>query len=205
MSLSIVVITSYNEIQHVYTLFEYIKLQTLLPNKVFVYISSCPEKTKISIYEKDYPFPIDIYNDIYEMIHNDKIDTEIISFMNSNIIPHIQRNEIIKNIFDTDPECKAILHNYGNKFYANNMFDKFTKTINFYKNFIKKIKSRDKNIIFFQKTKNINGSFISNQLTIKKELLKDIVIHDGQYICVCNLIFKKIYPCYIHQKLASVF
>lgn len=201
MSLSIVVITQYDNIKNIYTLFENLKLQTVLPDKIYVYIISCPEKTKISIYDKDYPFLINIYTN--QKLNVSDIDTKYISFMNAGDVPHIQRNEILKKIFCADHGCKAILHNYDNIFNIENMFRKQMKKIDFYKNGVKKIKSRKKDVFCFSKTKNESSDFIGNHLTIKKELLNDIVIHDNEYVCICILLSKNIYPHYIQQKLTA--
>jgi len=105
-----------NHVSFLEKLLDVISQSTILPDQVSVSISSY-EDFKVN---KKYNFDLIIsqtkehkYTAQNRNIAASKLDTDIISFIDGDDLPHIQRNEyIIKSFKNT--ECKALVHDYKN-------------------------------------------------------------------------------------------
>jgi hypothetical protein len=121
LSIGIAIPAHYNHVIYLIPLFNLFKKQTIKPDKISVSISSCPNKFILNFNEKDYGFPIQINttNEKKNQAENRNIaasylNTDIISFIDADDLPHIQRNEMILEIFESNKDCHAIVHNYEN-------------------------------------------------------------------------------------------
>jgi len=99
-----------------YKLLQQISASTHLPQQVSVSISSVPEDTQFQFFQT-YPFEF-IYSATADHLNASqnrnvaaaKLKTDIISFIDSDDISHIKRNEYIMKVFQQG--CKAVVHDY---------------------------------------------------------------------------------------------
>lgn len=96
-------------------LLEILNNSTVIPDKVSISCSSFSENLN---FENDYKFEllIDVTNDFRNPSQNRNIagkqlDTDIISFIDGDDLPHFQRNEFIIDAFKNE-NVVALMHNY---------------------------------------------------------------------------------------------
>jgi hypothetical protein len=127
-------------------LLDLIEKSSVLPNQVVFSISSCYIDELLSI-SRDYPFVIKIYQTKERKntsenrnIAGSMLDTDIISFMDVDDLPHIDRNKILINCFE-DENVNAVVHECLRTLDRNDQFiyDSI-KTPIIYKNYINTIK-----------------------------------------------------------------
>jgi glycosyltransferase involved in cell wall biosynthesis len=104
---------------HIYinTLLDTISKSSVLPNEVCMSISSCPTDDYIKI-EREYPFSVNIFqtkepknSSENRNIVADMLTTDIISFIDADDLPHVDRNKILMICF-SHPEINAVTHDY---------------------------------------------------------------------------------------------
>jgi hypothetical protein len=115
MTLGIAIPTYSGHLHHLPLLLDTIQKSTVLPKKVSI---SCSSQSENIIFEKEYDFEI-IINTTSEYknpaqnrnIAANHLDTDIISFIYGDDLPHFQRNEFIIESFSNN-DVLAILHDY---------------------------------------------------------------------------------------------
>jgi glycosyltransferase involved in cell wall biosynthesis len=118
LTIGIAIPVHYDHLTYLYHLLEHLNKQTKLPDTVSISISSCPVDIDLDENKFEYPIIIHIFKEKKNAAQNRNIaasslETDIISFIDADDIPHFQRNEIILNIFKSDLECTSIVHNYS--------------------------------------------------------------------------------------------
>ena len=98
-------------------LLDLIEQSSLLPTQVVFSISSCYYDGDLSI-TRDYPFVVKIFQTKEHKntsenrnIAGSMLDTDIISFMDVDDLPHIDRNKILIKCFE-DEDVNAVVHDY---------------------------------------------------------------------------------------------
>jgi|694.fasta_scaffold19079_11 hypothetical protein len=125
MTLGIAIPTYSGHLHHLPLLLDTIQKSTVLPKKVSI---SCSSQSENIILEKEYGFEI-IINTTNEYknpsqnrnISANYLDTDIISFIDGDDLPHSQRNEFIMKSFD-DSNVVAVLHDYHQSININENF-----------------------------------------------------------------------------------
>lgn len=99
------------------SLLDLIEKSSVLPNQVVFSISSCYYDGHLSI-ARDYPFVVKIFQTKEHKntsqnrnIAGSMLDTDIISFMDVDDLPHIDRNKILLQCFE-DENVNAVVHDY---------------------------------------------------------------------------------------------
>lgn len=199
---------------HIYinTLLETISKSSLLPTQVCLSISSCPSDDHVPIYH-DYPFPILIYQtkDPKNSSENRNIlaqmlETDIISFMDADDIPHIDRNKILMNCFQ-DETIHAIVHDYMLTKNRNHPF--IYTPINYpivYKHYINTVKP----YCVYAVNNDKHFDYHAGHITIRKSVFQkhqyiedwSLVAWKEDSIYTTQLVRDNIFITYIHEKLS---
>jgi hypothetical protein len=115
MTLGIAIPTYSGHLQYLSELLDTIQKSTILPKKVSV---SCSSQTEDIILEKNYDFELilNVTSEYKNPAQNRNIaagylDTDIISFIDGDDLPHFQKNEYILQSFENS-QVLAVLHNY---------------------------------------------------------------------------------------------
>ena len=113
-SLGIAIPCYYNHIIFISEILDAIEQSTILPNQVSISISSTNNKPKLKKYSFD--IVVDVTSDIKNICQNrntaaKNLQTDIISFIDCDDLPHIKRNEYILEAFKFN-ECVGVVHNY---------------------------------------------------------------------------------------------
>lgn len=138
MTLGIAIPTYISHVKYLEKLLYTISKSSLLPNQVSVSISSFEG----DLYFDDYPFELIISKTSERKnpsqnrnISAGKLNTDIISFIDGDDIPHYKRNEYILNSFQMGSEC--VVHNYyQNSNHGSNWFESDINEIEYYHNYI---------------------------------------------------------------------
>ena len=202
---------------HIYinSLLEIISKSSLLPTTVCLSISSCPSEDRVPIY-RDYPFHVIVYQtkDPKNSSENrnivaDMLDTDIISFIDADDIPHIDRNKIIMNCFQ-DPDIHAIVHDYMN---TKNRIHPFIYTPieypTIYKHYIDTIRQDSAYAV----NKNKHYDYHCGHISIRKNIFKkhryiedwSLVAWTEDSVYTKQLVQDNIFITYIHEKLSLYF
>jgi hypothetical protein len=185
LSIGIAIPAHYDHLQYIYLLCIFFQKQTIQPNKISISISSCPKQFKMSIYEDDYDFPIHIHttSDKKNPAQNRNIaatylDTDIISFIDVDDLPHIQRNEIILAIFEANKNCDVIVHNYEeNQNKQNDMLKPFESKCHYYLNYIDTILPNVPFPISSKKHMNYHCAHVS----LRKKIFDDVKYNEDWF------------------------
>ena len=113
MTIGIAIPTHPTHVGYVYNLLEQINKSSILPNQVSISISEFSGDLLI----KEYPFEVIVSKSTEPKmasqnrnIAGSKLQTDIISFMDADDIPHIRRNEFLLKSFDLG--AKSVVHDY---------------------------------------------------------------------------------------------
>ena len=136
--------------------------QTLLPAEIIIVISEIKDSVSVSeIKNVSVPYKLNIIRTSKKRfagenrrIGAENANTDIIVFQDADDLPHIQRLEAIKYLFDKNPECVHICHSF-----THNSYD---------------LKNYNINSIPHRKTSYTGGSGIANGTpSIRKRILAD--------------------------------
>lgn len=123
MTIGIAIPTYKNHINNIENLLDIISKSTILPKQVSISISSINQY----VFNKKYPFELisSVTNETKNPSQNrntaaSKLQTDIISFIDGDDLPHPQRNEFLLEGFKIGSEC--IVHDYIKNSILNNNF-----------------------------------------------------------------------------------
>ena len=183
MTLGIAIPTYSGHISNIKNLLDILQNSTVKPNKVSI---SCSSQSENIIFEGKYDFEI-IVNITEEYrnpsqnrnIAGSALDTDIISFIDGDDLPHFQRNEFIMESFKYD-DVIALLHNYHQSPSINNefLYNKYEK-LNLMVNHIDTVYP---NGYTGNKILNYDHAYHNAHLSIKREVFNRIKYDENQDI-----------------------
>jgi hypothetical protein len=183
MTLGIAIPTYSGHLFNIKNLLDILQNSTVKPNKVSI---SCSSQSENITFEGEYDFEI-IVNITEEYrnpsqnrnIAGSALDTDIISFIDGDDLPHFQRNEFIMRSFK-DNRVTALLHNYHQSPFINNEFiySKY-ENLNLVINYIDTVFP---NGFTGSKTPNNSYGYHHAHLSIKQDLFNKFKYDENQNI-----------------------
>ena len=181
MTLGIAIPTYSRHLHHIPKLLESLNNSSLVPDKVSISCSSQSENINLS---NNYKFELMVkITDEYKNpsqnrnIAGQQLDTDIISFIDGDDLPHSQRNEFIMKSFE-DSNVMILLHNY---YQSTNIDDHFLYSrydnLNLLVNYIDTVFP---NGFTGSKTPNHEYGYHHAHISLRKEIFQKIKYNENQ-------------------------
>jgi hypothetical protein len=179
MTLGIAIPTYSPHLKYLNDILNLLQKSTVKPNQVSISCSSLNEDYNIDY--KNYDFEI-IFTPTKEIknpsqnrnIAASKLNTDIISFIDGDDYPHVQRNEFILNSFKND-EVSSLVHDYYKSTHKN---DNFLNSI--YENMDLKINYVDSIINNYATSKILDLKLHNAHISLRKEVFEKMKYNENE-------------------------